>query len=399
MTFINTLAVCLAALSAVDAASLLNMNNKANIVKDAYIVVMKDRVSTQAFDSHVSWVSNTHQKNIAKRGITTTSGLKHQWDINGWKAYSGSFDEDTLREILRNHNVNFVEPDRKVKLSAITTQRNAPSWGLGRASHKQRGSRDYVYDDSAGKGITFYGVDTGIDINHSDFSGRIRWGINTVDSQDRDCHGHGTHTAGTVAGTTYGLAKKADIVSVKVLDCQGSGEWSGVIEGINWCVTDAKAKGVIGKAVMNLSIGGEFTQSVNDAASQAQAAGIFLAVAAGNENVDARNSSPASAPDVCTTGATDSSDRKASFSNYGSILDIYAPGVDIQSTMPNGRTGPMSGTSMAAPHVAGVGAYLMVVEGLAPGAVCDRIKQLSTASVSNPGPGTTNKLLYNNSGQ
>lgn len=130
-----------------------------------------------------------------------------------------------------------------------------------------------------------YGVDTGIDINHPEFSGRIRWGANTVDGDNRDGHGHGTHTAGTFAGETFGIAKKASVVAVKVLGSDGSGSFSGIIEGINWCVNDARSSSALGKAVMNLSLGGGFTQALNDAADQAQSAGIFMAVAAGNDNV------------------------------------------------------------------------------------------------------------------
>ena len=156
---------------------------------------------------------------------------------------------------------------------------------MGRVSHRSAGSRDFVYDDSAGQGVTIYGVDTGIDTNHAEFRGRIRWGTNTVDWDNRDGHGHGTHTAGTFAGTSYGIAKKASIVAVKVLGNDGSGSFSGIIQGINWCVSDARSRGALGKAVMNLSLGGGFMQALNDAVSQAQASGIFVAVAAGNDNV------------------------------------------------------------------------------------------------------------------
>lgn len=293
--------------------------------------------------------------------------------------------------------VNFIEPNRKVTINA--EQKDAPSWGLGRVSHKEAGNADYVYDDAAGEGITFYGVDTGIEVDNADFEGRAEWGTNTVDSDDTDCNGHGTHTAGTVAGKEYGLAKKASIVSVKVLDCQGSGTFDGIIEGINWSVEHAKSNGATDKAVMNLSLGGQFSQAVNDAAAQAVKGGLFLAVAAGNENQDASNSSPASTPEVCTTAASDDADVRAEFSNYGEVVDIFAPGVDVVSVVPGGGEEAMSGTSMAAPHVAGVAATLMVKEGLKAAEVCDRLIELSAATVSDPGQGTTDKLLYNDSGK
>lgn len=172
-----------------------------------------------------------------------------------------------------------------MRISGLVTQRGAPSWGLGRVSHRQAGSRDYVFDDSAGRGVTIYGVDTGIDINHQDFRGRARWGTNTADRDNADRHGHGTHTASTFAGTAYGIAKNANIVAVKVLGSDGSGSTSGIIAGINYCVQDAQQRGILGKAAMNLSLGGGFSQANNDAVTRAQNAGIFVAVAAGNDNV------------------------------------------------------------------------------------------------------------------
>lgn len=172
-----------------------------------------------------------------------------------------------------------------VKLDAITTQRNAPSWGLGRISHKSAGSSDFVFDDSAGSGITIYGVDTGIDIKHPEFGGRATWGTNTVDNEDTDQNGHGTHTAGTFAGATYGIAKKANVIAVKVLNAQGTGSTSGVIQGIQWCTDHAGRNGLRGKAAMNLSLGIRGSTVFNRVAEAAQQSGIFLAVAAGNDGV------------------------------------------------------------------------------------------------------------------
>lgn len=176
-----------------------------------------------------------------------------------------------------------------MRASKLVTQEDAPSWGLGRISSEEAGVADYTYDDSAGSNITFYGVDTGIDITHPDFEDRAEWGTNVVDESDSDDNGHGTHTAGTVAGKEYGVAKLAHIVSVKVLDGQGSGSTSGIIEGINWCVEHAKQTGVAGKAVMNMSLGGSRDQALDAAAAKAVEAGIFLAVAAGNEGVSVHN--------------------------------------------------------------------------------------------------------------
>lgn len=172
--------------------------------------------------------------------------------------------------------------------SRWVTQRDA-SWGLGRISHRRGPSDEFVYDDSAGRGVIFYGVDTGIDVTHPDFGGRAIWGTNTVDSNNSDTNGHGTHTAGTVAGKTYGIAKKANLVAVKVLGSGGSGPWSGVIKGIEWSVEHAKRHRAIGKAVLNLSLGGGYIKAVNDAVDKTVRAGVFVAVAAGNNNVSPRN--------------------------------------------------------------------------------------------------------------
>ena len=167
-------------------------------------------------------------------------------------------------------------------ISDLETQKDAPSWGLGRISHQENGSSDYVYDSSAGEGISCYAVDTGVDVDHPDFGGRARWGSNLVDSDDTDGNGHGTHTAGTMAGKEMGIAKKAEIVAVKVLDAQGSGSTSDIVAGMDWAVQDAKDPS---KAVMNMSLGGLKTEVLNQAAAKVVEAGIFLAVAAGNDNV------------------------------------------------------------------------------------------------------------------
>ncbi|EEP78131.1 predicted protein [Uncinocarpus reesii 1704] len=399
MRFMKAVAFAFELLSAVNAARLLDVANKNDIVPDSYIVVLKKSVSSLDFDSHLAWAANIHHENLSKRGSMTAGGLRHVYRINGWYGYSGSFDRETLGAILENDDVDYVEPDRHVSLNALVTQPNAPSWGLGRISHRQRGSPDFVYDDTAGQGITFYGVDTGIDIRHPDFGGRAVWGTNTAGGSNTDGHGHGTHTAGTVAGATYGIAKKARIVAVKVLNDRGAGQWSGIIGGMNWAVNHARQNRVLGKAVMNMSLGGGLSSAVNQAATNTQNAGIFLAVAAGNDNRDAANTSPASAQGVCTVAASTEQDSKASFSNWGRTVEIYAPGTNIISTMPGGRAGRMSGTSMAAPHVAGAGAALMAMEGTRASDVCSRLIQLAQGRISNPGTGTTNKLLYNGSGR
>ncbi|KAK2734220.1 Secreted subtilisin-like serine protease sub5 [Myotisia sp. PD_48] len=397
MGIVKYISVALAATSATHAAQILAAPKDANVIPDAYIVVMKENVSERQFSAHRSWVSDIHH-NLTRRGLDG-EGVKHTYDFQRMKGYSGVFDRDTIRDIANDPNVKYVERDSIITIDAITEQPNAPSWGLGRVSNRARGSRNYVYDDSAGAGVWMYDVDTGVDINHSEFTGRAVWGSNHVDSSNRDGHGHGTHVGGTMGGTSYGIAKKAKIIAVKVLDDRGSGSISGIVAGINWSVNNARQNNVLAKSVMNMSLGGGSTASLNQAAAQAVSAGMFVAVAAGNDNRDARNSSPASEPTVCTVASSAENDTKSSFSNFGSVIDIYAPGSNIISARPGGGSTSMSGTSMASPHVAGVGAYLIGLEGISGDAVCSRIKALGQAAVSNPGSGTTNKLLYNGSGR
>jgi subtilisin family serine protease len=180
--------------------------------------------------------------------------------------------------------VDFVEPDMVMKICAPTVQRNAPSWGLGRISNRQANIRDYYYDDSAGAGTTAYVVDTGIDTAHPDFQGRALWGSNHVDGDDSDGHGHGTHVAGTIGGATYGVAKRTTLVAVKVLNARGQGNTGGIIAGIEWSVRDARGRG-IATTTMNMSLGGTRSNALNRAAAAAVQAGMFVAVAAGNDGV------------------------------------------------------------------------------------------------------------------
>ncbi|PGH16840.1 hypothetical protein AJ79_01484 [Helicocarpus griseus UAMH5409] len=393
--FAQILPFALAALSTVDAAPapVLKAPAGQQVVPNGYIVVMKPGTTAEKFAAHRNWVTSSQS---TRMGIQN-AGVKKNFNFaNGFKAYSGVFDNELVSQISNDGDVAYIEPDGIVTISALETQPDAPSWGLPRVSSKSGGnSSDYVYDSTAGEGVTAYIVDTGIEVDHSDFGGRATWGHNTADSQDTDCNGHGTHVAGTVAGTEYGIAKKANLIAVKVLDCEGSGSNSGVIEGMQWAAEHASSNGDPKKSVMNMSLGGSASQATNDAAAAVVSAGIFLAVAAGNEGTDAGSSSPASEPTVCTVGASDSSDTMAEFSNYGEVVDVFAPGVDIVSAYIGGGSDTLSGTSMASPHVCGLGAYLIALEGISGGAVCDRMKELASSAVSGVPSGTTDKLIYN----
>ncbi|KAF1941291.1 subtilisin-like serine protease-like protein PR1A [Clathrospora elynae] len=330
----------------------------------------------------------------------------HVYKFGGFGGFSADMADDIV-ELLRNlPGVDYIEQDAVVKANfgevhlekkAYTTQ-SGSTWGLSRVSHAAIGSKSYTYDTTAGAGTCAYVIDTGISTTHPEFEGRATFLANFAgDGQNTDGNGHGTHCAGTIGSKTYGVAKKTSLFAVKVLDASGSGSNSGVIAGINYVANDVKTRSCPKGAVANMSLGGSKSTAVNSAAANAVSAGVFMAVAAGNDGKDASNSSPASEPSVFTVGATDSSDSLASFSNFGAIVDILAPGVSILSTWLNGGTNTISGTSMATPHVAGLGAYILAFEGkMTPAALSTRLQTLATKNkITGVPSGTKNYLAFN----
>jgi len=215
-------------------------------------------------------------------------------------------------------------------------QPNAP-WGLGRVSHRKKGISEYDYDSNGGAGTCSYTIDTGVYAAHPDFEGRAKQ-IKSYTGVDTDDNGHGTHVAGTIGSKTYGVAKKTKIYAIKVLDASGSGAWSDIVDAIQYTVNDSKTRNCTKGVIVNMSLGGGKTQAVNDAVAAAVNAGLFFAVAAGNEGTDFSTTSPASEPKAFAVGASDISDGFASFSNYGRTLGVIAPGVDILSTWNDGST-------------------------------------------------------------
>ncbi|MDH7515398.1 MAG: S8 family serine peptidase [Bacteroidota bacterium] len=316
--------------------------------------------------------------------------FKYRHAIRGFAA---TLPPQAVDAIRRNPMVAYVEPDGIA--TAWGDQTNPPSWGLDRIDQRTLPLDQHYFYLQDGSGVTVYIIDTGIRPDHVEFYGRVLTGYDFVDNDNdaNDCNGHGTHVAGTVAGTNVGVAKNARLVPVRVLDCTGSGYYSWIIAGIDWVTSTHN-----GPSVANMSLGGSYSQALNDAVNNSVGSGVVYTVAAGNEHKNACGYSPASAADAITVAATTSTDARASYSNYGTCVDIFAPGSSITSATYTSTTSyaTWSGTSMAAPHVAGVAAlYLAAYPNLTPGDVTDAILNSATIGVlTNIGTGSPNRLLY-----
>jgi subtilisin family serine protease len=312
--------------------------------------------------------------------------------------FAGAISDAARQGLLRDNRVVRVEPDG---IATIVTTQTGATWGLDRIDQRAGLNTMYNYTNT-GTGVMAYILDTGIRFSHSEFGGRAVSGFDAVDGGSADdCNGHGTHVAGTVGGANYGVAKNVSLVAVRVLNCSGSGTWSGVIAGIDW-VTAHHAAGT--PAVSNMSLGGGANTSVDNAVRNMIADGVSSAVAAGNGNQggraqDACKYTPARVSQAMTIGATDQSDRKTSWSNYGTCVDWFAPGLNITSAWYNGNTATrtISGTSMATPHTAGVAAlYLEDNPGASPSAVSAALAANNTRGVVLNSKTANNHLLFSN---
>jgi aqualysin 1 len=351
-------------------------------VEGSYIIVLHEQpgLSAQAAAAELM------------RAYRGSSGRVFQHALKGFEA---SMSEKDARELAADRRVKYVEQNGR--MYAVGTQTNA-TWGLDRVDQVDLPlDQTYTYN-TAGSGVNAYIIDTGIRITHADFAGRATHGFTSINDGNgaNDCNGHGTHVAGTVGGTTWGVAKEANLHAVRVLDCGGSGTYAGVIAGVDW-VTANHVK----PAVANMSLGGGASQAVDDAVTASIAAGVVYAIAAGNDNGDACTKSPARTPNALTVGSTTTTDARSSFSNYGTCVDLFAPGSSITSAWHSSdtSTNTISGTSMAAPHVAGAAALYL---GTNPAASPDQVMSVlaniaSVGKVTSPGAGSPNLLLYTGS--
>ncbi|HEX5869215.1 MAG TPA: S8 family peptidase [Longimicrobium sp.] len=346
------------------------MSASANAIEGSYVVVLKEGANP--------------------RSVAAIAGVEPNFvysaAVNGFAA---NLNAGQLNAIRHNPAVEYVEQDQ---LMSIDITQSGATWGLDRidqTSNTLNGT--YIYTTTAAN-VTAYVIDTGVLPSHTQFTGRAASVYNAVGGSNDDCNGHGTHVAGTIGGTTYGVAKAVRIRGVKVLSCSGSGSTSGIIAGVDWVRLNATKP-----AVANLSLGGGFSSATNTAVNNLANSGVFVAVASGNSNANACNYSPASAANVTSVNASTSTNAKASFSNYGSCTHIYAPGQSITSAWYTSTTATntISGTSMASPHVAGVGAlYLAGNPGASNATVKSWIINNATLNVITGNPtGTPNRLL------
>lgn len=314
--------------------------------------------------------------------------------LNAFRGFAAEMSRAQALRLSKNPAVSFVQQDRRVQLTA--TQTPTPSWGLDRIDQRLLPlDNSYTYANTASN-VTAYILDTGIRTTHNDFGGRAVWGTNTVDANNTDCNGHGTHVAGTVGGNAYGVAKGVRLVAVKVLNCAGSGSFAGVAAGIDW-VTGNHQPGQ--PAVANLSLGAPGSDAATEnAVRNSIADGIVYAIASGNANTNACNVTPARVSEAITVNATTRTDARASFSNFGTCTDLFAPGQNITSAWmgSNTATNTISGTSMATPHVAGAAALVLGANPSAtPPTVASRLLTGATTNVvTNPGTGSPNRLLF-----
>lgn len=372
------------------AAPSFSQSQAGEVIPGQYIVVFNDGVEDAP--------------GLARRLTAAHGGSLRFTYENALKGFAAGLSEQAAAALTRNPNVAYVEQDQVMR--AIATQSTA-TWGLDRVDQRDLPLNDSYTYNATGSGVRAYIIDTGIRFSHEDFAGRATTGFDAIDGGSADdCNGHGTHVAGTVGGTTYGVAKGVALIGVRVLDCNGSGTTSGVIAGVDW-VTTQKDASPLTPMVANMSLGGGASDALDTSVRNSITSGVTYGLAAGNGDrigrpVDACGGSPSRVTEGLTVGATDSTDVEASFSNYGTCVDILAPGVKITSAWYQSDTqlNTISGTSMATPHVVGVAAlYLEKNSAASPSDVANALttnaspNKIKLHSASSSG-GTPNLLLY-----
>ncbi|ADD28284.1 S8 family peptidase [Meiothermus ruber] len=376
-------------------APVLGLDNP-NVIQGQYIVVYKDDANVlptlQSLKAALEG-GVTLQRELESLGLAPDARVEQVYTA-ALQGLAARLSPENLAALRQDPRVAYIEADQVMSISATQT---GATWGLDRIDQRTLPlSGTFTYSNT-GSGVNAYIIDTGIRVSHSEFGGRATAVFDAIgDGQNgNDCNGHGTHVAGTVGGTVYGVAKSVRLYAVRVLNCSGSGSNSGVIAGVDWVRQNARRP-----AVANMSLGGGVSSALDTAVSNAINAGITFVLAAGNSNRDACQFSPARVAAGITVGATTSSDTRASYSNYGSCLDLFAPGSSITSAWISSNTSinTISGTSMAAPHVAGVAAlYLQSNPTASPATVRNAIVSNATVGVvRSAGSRSPNLLLYSN---
>jgi len=316
-----------------------------------YIVVLHDHATE---DHRAEVISKIN----ARRKRSEGDDLTHH-TLEDFKAFSGALDSESIQELLKEEMVSYIQPNYVYHTNGQCVRSKAV-WHLERLNTKNRPPRfTGVYSNSEdGANVDAYIMDSGIEIDHPEFEGRATWGINTADRYDEDCDGHGTHVAGTVGSRSYGVAKKVNLIAVKTMNCQGRGTSITLLKGHEFVGREYQSKGKR-PSVVNMSLGSPYDRAHNDIVSRAIRTGLVYVIAAGNENQDACDTSPASVSSAITVGATNGYDEITDFSNYGTCVHILAPGQEITSTWINRGINTIDGTSMASPHVAGAAALYL----------------------------------------
>ncbi|KAI0166589.1 subtilisin-like protease PR1K [Xylariaceae sp. FL1272] len=351
--------------------------------KDRYIVQMNRHMDIEAMGEHISLIA---------------SDVSHTYSMTPFSGFAASMTADEV-EVLRSHpDVERIEQDQMISIQSRINNQTDADWGLARISSSNATDTRYRFDDTAGKGVCAYIVDSGIDRSHPDFQGRVHF-VKSVNGNEEFDHYHGTHIAGILGSATWGVAKNVDMYSVKVVGDNGTGSMADLLTGINEVAKDIPKRKCPKGVVVNLSLGTRHPSLlVNGAAAALVEAGHFVATAAGNYFTDASVMSPASEPLVCTVAATEEGDFFADYSDFGPLVDLLAPGTRIKSTYPNNMTVTSSGTSQASPHVAGLAAYFLGLEHppAKPSDMCDYLKSIALKNVIHDVPVNTPNLFANN---